>query len=175
MPILSWKSVATLLARQPPGQAMRIASHTVEHPVDGGLRPTTALPVGQRGDYRLALDAGGALLVHDFGRYYVATLEQASLVLQPSPTSGEAEVNPVSIGMAVGRLLGLYLGRTSTAASVGAALGALGAALVVAEKNRGPLSDASDRPVRPQRVLKTVRKSHSTVPGTIQGRKKQKP
>ncbi len=175
MATLSWQSIAAYLATQQPGYAMRVASHRVEHPLDGGLTPTVALPMGQRGDYRAPVQGGRALHVYDFDRYYVAMLESAQLPSAAQSTGAEADANGVATGVALGSLLGLLFGRTAGAAAAGGALGALLGAASSSENYRRGLSDGPSRPARASIVTKVVKKSNSTPSGRTRGGRKYQP
>jgi hypothetical protein len=173
MGILSWKSIATYLATQQPGYAMRVASHRVEHPLDGGLHPTVTLPIGQRGDYRTPVQGGYALHVYDFDRYYVAILESAQHPSAPQAIRTGGDATGVATGVAIGSLLGLLLGRTAGSAVAGGALGALLGAASRSENYRRGLSDRASRPAISSGVKKAVEKSNSTPSGRTRGGRKR--
>src|SRR5262249_57253631 len=96
------------LAAQPAGARVRVRRPEVEHPLDGGLRVTLAMPVGQRADFMRE-----KLHVQDFGTHY-----EARLVDEPGAGA------PVDPRAAAGALLGLLLCGTREAALVVALLGA---------------------------------------------------
>ena len=172
MGTISWQSISAYLATLQPGYAMRVASHRVEHPLDGGLKPTVALPIGQRGDYRALVQGGRALHVYDFDRYYVAMLESAQPPAALEPTGAEGDANGVATGMALGSLVGLLFGRTAGAAVAGGAFGALLVAASSPKNHRQGLSDVPSRPATASRVRKVVKKSNSMPSGRTRGGRK---
>jgi hypothetical protein len=123
---LGWRAVAAFLVNQEEGTVMELERWRVEEPRAGGLKATVALPVGQRGEYRLRFSPRKTLMVLDLGPSYRAWVE----VAQASPLENQLRDSPGStvVGMvAAGALLGLALGRTKDAALTGAALGGLAA------------------------------------------------
>jgi hypothetical protein len=116
-----WHQVADCLAAEPPGTRLRVARHLAEHPGDAGLRPALGLPVGQRGDFRLA-----RLVVQDFGSYYEAFLDAPSSGSpdEGSPAGARSPAGPRGTEAAgAGALLGLLLGRSREATLLGALFG----------------------------------------------------
>ena len=71
-----WWVVIARLRKMPPGKELRLSKAQFAHPRQVGMRPSIGLPKGQGADYRLRLNDGSGLHVHDFGTHYRAHLDQ---------------------------------------------------------------------------------------------------
>lgn len=129
----TWKQIATLLTQAQAPLRVRIEKRDAEHPRDGNLRLTVSVPGPHRATYQLPLPDRRALLVQDFGGFYVAHLEQRPAVTPApsSPTDGEV----ITAATMLGGLIGLALGRSKPASFVGLMAGAFAGAAVVAAKS----------------------------------------
>lgn len=144
MKALTWLAVAKLLSGQPPGSKLRLRRSLTQHPKDGGLVPTVGLPVGQRADYRFDYGGEQLLYVQDFGTHLEARLEQrrspvARAVAEPEADAPDADA--MLGAAAVGGLIGLLLGRSSSSVATGLVLGAVaGLAASTAEPAPGTMA-----------------------------------
>lgn len=137
---LTWQQVAYALAREAPGTAWRVAQHEVEHPRDGGLRPTVGMPLGQRASFRARLSDGGVLCVEDHGRFYDARIDRPAPVIQAAARPTPDAANTVLGLTAFGALLGLAFGRSEDGALTGALIGGVAglASVAASEAERSP-------------------------------------
>jgi hypothetical protein len=120
-----WRDVAARLSTEPAGSKVRIEKASVEHPKDGGLRPSFGLPVGQQSDFRLTLPDCRGLHVQDFGTHYEAHIDQTDPACDAILHLVQDAPGTFVVGSAlVGGLMGLLLGRTSEAFAAGLLLGA---------------------------------------------------
>ncbi|TQF14919.1 hypothetical protein FJV41_16150 [Myxococcus llanfairpwllgwyngyllgogerychwyrndrobwllllantysiliogogogochensis] len=106
--------------------------------------PTLGFPVGQRADYRLDYGGEQLLYIQDFGTHLEARLEQRRppVARAVTETSAEApDVDAVLGAAAVGGLIGLLFGRSSSSVVTGLVLGAVaGLAANAAESARGTMT-----------------------------------
>ncbi len=105
-----WTEIVGVLLREPPGTRLRVPRHLAEHPLDGGLVPSSGRPVGQRADYRLALAAARSLHVRDYASFYDVHVDD-----HPQPHAWRQLASAPGVlatGAAlVGGVFGLLLGR----------------------------------------------------------------
>lgn len=137
MSSITWATVATALHRCPQGAVLRLPKARMEHPSQGGLRLSIAVPRGQLATYQRALEGSSSLWVRDFGSHYDASLERMLPVVRPLPDDS----NPIVSGAAAGSLVGALLGRSTAALFIGAALGGALAALATTNSNPAQMSD----------------------------------
>lgn len=134
-----WSSILERVRTLREGTRMSIDKWTVPHPIDAGAQVSVGLPVGQLADYRFAPghDCSG-LHVQEFETYWSIHVD----IVHPacdlfSHLREEAPGGWVAGGAAVGALVGLALGRSSSGILVGAALGALIAVATLPQTGEG--------------------------------------
>ncbi|CAM4282358.1 Glycine zipper domain-containing protein [Corallococcus exiguus] len=144
MKALTWHAVAKLLSSQPPGSKVRLRRSLTQHPKDGGLVPTLGLPVGQRADYRLDYGGEQVLYVQDFGTHLEARLDPRRPPVTRAAIGASSEAPDTDAmlgGAAVGGLIGLLFGRSSSSVVTGLVLGAVaGLAANAAESSPGTMA-----------------------------------
>jgi hypothetical protein len=130
-----WRDLLPWIKQHAAGTVLRLEKWQVEHPRDGGLRPSVGLPMGQQSDFRLRLADCSGLHVRDFGTHYEAHIDQVDPDCDPvDHLVKDAPDVAISGAAALGALLGTALGRSKEAALVGGLLGALVGAAAANQK-----------------------------------------
>lgn len=164
LPYYTWSGVINALRSVPPGSTVRIPATQIAHPLDAYMTPTIALQVGQRADFRIALDQWTICHVRDFGGYYDVQLYAVMPPLLPQPP-----VMPSNPGAAIlsstalGGLLGAALGGTKDGAIAGALIGGI-AGLAAVGVNSASTSPETTRAAK--ELLEVLMKSLSPQSAT---------
>lgn len=164
----AWEDVINRLRSSPAGSIMRIPSTQIAHPLDANMVRTLGLPIGQRADFRVAIDERTAFHVRDFGGYYDAQLYSVlpQAAVEPPSVPREAPGATILGATAIGALLGAALGGTKDGALAGALVGGVAGLAAVGVSN----ADTSPETARAAKELlevlaKTVRQPpHGTQP-----------